>query len=1773
MTRPTSSWGSYELGDLLYTGADTTVLRARDTRGRAVTLKRSRSTPTRAREAGRLRHEHAVLEHLGPQPGIVELIGLDEHDGTLGLVLGDPGASSLDALLSRARSLPVRRAVELTLQLATTLDGIHRLGVVHKDLKPQNILVDEGVSRAWLIDFGIASRLAFEATAPSIPETLEGTLAYISPEQTGRTARALDARTDLYSLGVTLYQLLSGRLPFTAHEPLALVHAHLAQPPPPLGPEVPPIVRAIVERLLAKDPERRYQTARGLAFDLRRVLDGEERFTLAERDFSPRLQLPNVLVGRETASEALRAAFDRAAQGAVELVLVGGPSGIGKTALVRSVYRRIAAHGGGVLLGGKHDQLARSVPYAALSQAFAQLMGEIAASPAPVFERWRSRLLERIGTPIRALQDLVPELEWVVGRQPELERGTAEAASNRLRLAWLDLVDVTRDHSPPLVLFLDDVQWADLASWTILKAILTAPAQQHLLVIAAFRDNEAPEDHPLWRLVEEVRATGVRSTKIDVGPLDPSMVERWLAFTLDLDAPRTAPLASVLHAKTAGNPYFLGQLLLDMHRRRSLVRDPETGAWGWELDAIANAAATDNVVELMSSQVASLPEATQSLLGHVACAGHVVSLHEAAVLTGLPVADVARDLWPALAAGLLSPIDGAYREAQALAQSGAADGIDAHYRFAHDRVQQACHARIPPDLRARVHWAVGQRLRARFDAHGGSDRDLLELVRHLGLGASTISDRAELIELARLDLRAARAAKNNSVFALQASLVESAQAIVGERGWSECAELCVELELERLEASFLLRELDVLHERVEVFLARPLPATARLAAQELRVRAYAADGRFADSARAAMSALEEHGIRYPAVDETTIPTAVQGFVALDAWLESHPEGFADFRHETSPMRVLLEALQVEAGVGLAFSGTPELAPVCLFMLLDRINESRAVTVVSAYAISAIAQVRSALLGTYRSSMRWAMEGLAVATRVGSPFWPECSAYVGVYTAYERHVEHCRAHYRAGMRAAALSGLFQGYSWNAMSELLFVDGWSGRPLPLVRERVRESREGVLKRGDATAAVGVQIVAATIDLLEAPLQGAPTEEDGWLGACASSALAGSHTQMAAQARTAEAHLFLVLGAPERALKRAEEAEATRASLYGTPSVTDVPLWLGLAAAQCWSSASPDEERTRLGHLLDHAIDRFRYFTEGCAENFGHKLRLLEAERARLDGRLADALVAYDDAIEQARANGFLHVEALAAQLAVAFHEAAGRRRLAASYLAQAIDAYERWGAFRVVHHLKKTYFDLLPLGPSMPAAVEETLARTVTNPALRSDTTVAATRTVDTLDVDVALRSAQALSGEVTSSAVLARLMQLVLESAGAQRAALSLDTKEGLRWVARLDVADAERVRTGLSITVGSEPGPASTAAELVARTRQVLLVADTRRDPRFGDLAAARGARSVLASPLMRQGRLVGVLVLEHGEPHAFTEGRVSLVNVLASQAAIALENAKLYDELRALNDGLEATVALRTSELQKALSELWGEMDLATKVQTVLLPEGGRYSDLEIAAMMRPADNVGGDYYDVVELGGRTWVMIGDVSGHGISAGLVMMMVQTAIRTALHVLTSAGGPCTPSRVLTLVNAAVWPNLSRIGKGQYMTLAALCVDGGRVTHAGLHLDLLVYRAHARHVERVETDGLYIGVVEDVAGVMRDQTFTLDEGDTLLLWTDGLSEARGRDGALLGQEAVEAWLAEHAGAPTCQAVLDAVLRRLGDARTTDDVTLLALRRQTRPAPGA
>src|SRR5712675_729875 len=700
----------------------------------------------------------------------VRPIELIRDRGRTMLVLEDTGSEPLDRLLGLPMEL--RSFLRIAIAVAAALTQVHRRGLVHKDIKPANILVNRMTGEVKLTGLAIASRLPRERQAPAPPETIAGTLAYMAPEQTGRMNRSIDARSDLYALGVTLYQMLTGSLPFTAAEPMEWVHCHIARKPVPPNERlatVPAAVSALILKLLAKSAEERYQTAAGLEHDLRRCLGAWEAqhridaFPLGQQDTSDRLLIPEKLYGREREIETLLAAFDRVVtSGRRELVLVSGYSGIGKSAVVNELHKALAPSRG-LFASGKFDQYKRDIPYATLAQAFQSLIRPLLGKSDAELAGWRDALREALGPNGRLMIGVVPELKLLVGEQPPVPELPPQQAQSRLQLVFRRFIGVFARSEHPLTLFLDDLQWLDAATLDLLADLLTQADVQRLLLIGAYRDNEVNSTHPLMRRLDAVRKAGAFVQEISLAPLAREDLGRLIADTLSCEPDRAAPLARLVHEKTGGNPFFAIQFISALAEEGLLRFDHDAARWRWELDRLHAKGYTDNVVDLMVGKLTRLPVQTQEALQQLACLGNVAEITMLSIVLGKSNEDVRSDLWDAVHLELVEPSEGSYK-------------------FIHDRVQEAAYSLIPERLRAEAHLRIGRLLAVHTPAEKREEA-IFEIVKQLNRGAALITSRDEREELAEFNLLAGQRAKATTAYASALTYLTAGAALLPEDSW------------------------------------------------------------------------------------------------------------------------------------------------------------------------------------------------------------------------------------------------------------------------------------------------------------------------------------------------------------------------------------------------------------------------------------------------------------------------------------------------------------------------------------------------------------------------------------------------------------------------------------------------------------------------------------------------------------------------------------------------------------------------------------------------------------------------------------------------------------------------------------------------------------------------------------------------------------------------------------------------------------------------------
>ncbi|MGK3966550.1 AAA family ATPase [Sorangium sp. So ce118] len=1515
----------YRLGEVLYTGAETRVVAGVHRSGQvAVVLKIPRHELPDDRVVARLRGEHALLRELHI-PGIVRALDLVPHGAGVALVLERWGDTSLDRALASG-PLPLEAVLRLGAALARLLGQLHRRGIIHRDVQPQNILVNAARTEVQIIDFGLATQRAAAGDAgdaDGAEGAAIGTLAYMAPEQTGRMKRSVDARADLYALGCTLYQMLTGKPPFELTDELSLIHAHIARRPPPPHERapalrIPEVVSAIVMRLLEKSPEQRYQTGEGAARDLERALEalretGEIRpFPLGARDWENRIRRPSWLFGREREQQALREALARARGGATELALFSGPSGVGKSALVGAL-RDEARLAGGLFAAGKFDPLQRGTPYAALAQAFRTIARRRLSDSAEALERWATAARAALGANARILVDMAPELARILGEPPALLEVSPAEAKHRFQLTVQRFVRATATAERPLVLFIDDLQWADAPSLALLEAIATDPEIGHLLLLGAYRDGEvdgAPSPRalpPLRALIEATRASGRRAEVRALGPLDEQALVEMVDDMLRGAGNEVRALCSLVRAKTDGSPFFVEQFLRALHEQRLLLRDTYTGRWYWEAERIERAAVTDNVVALLTEKMGRLPEEPRRLLVAGACVG----------------ADFEASLASA-AAGL--PREALRRAAEALLQEGllvaASEGEGEAYAFVHDRVQQAAYELPGGDDRPGLHLALARALDRRWSARGG-DAELFALVHHYLRAAGRLREAAERRRAAERCLAAGLRAKAASAYAEAVRFLRAGRELLGAGGGAAgdsgaaavpdggaaplpdtgaAAALDFELLLALAETEWLAGQPEAGERLFAACRERARDAVARGRVALAQVPLLTVAGRYPEGVGVGLAALSELGWSFPRE-----PEALAAFFAA----------------QTARIAPLIAAMSPDS-----------------FRALPRCADP-------------VARVAGELIGASITAAALSQPDLAASLIFAMP---EIALVHGLYP---------RAVYGLSMSAVVLTGVLQDlplgarcvelvYAARATEGLLLAGalhtgnlaGQLVHPdLSFVHAQWRDVPEIGLREGAITHSEVSQVVlpaarmAAGARLSSCPIPAAPWR-DSIAGQSAPAFRAVHHLltradeadvrgairRVAALPASSPMTRVIVLGsAAFAAAHLGEDGEALRlalevSSLWTAGWCNPPALWsleiLAILGAALPPSGDPAEDRDRRAALADQRarLERLAAFNPAT---FRHALLLAEAGEARAAGRHEEAERLFDEAIEHAHRQGFVHAEALGLRLAGQHLLARGRARMARAYLRDAHGAYLRWEATGAAAALRRRHPEVF--APVEPAPAGPADAAAPPAPARRASS--ATVRAASQLDVVSLLEAAQALASDRDPDSLIARMMRLLAENAGAGRAVLVLARGDHLVVRAELTV-EPERMTLHRDEPALSSALLPATAVRYVARSREPLVLGRDGSDGRFDDdpYFQPRGPASLLLVPLLHQGRLLGVMVLEHaGVSGAFPEARVQVVSLLAAQAATAVENAALYSELSSSHQRLEQLVEERTAELKAA--------------------------------------------------------------------------------------------------------------------------------------------------------------------------------------------------------------------------------------------------------------
>ena len=864
-----------DITETIYEGTNTHVFRAimRDDNA-PVILKTTANTHPSPNEVARYRHEYHILSSLNPRASkhVIHVLDLVLHDHRPYLVMEDTGGVDLGNLL-KSGSLDLNQLLDTAVKIASALGEIYQSHIIHKDIKPANILFNPETGDLRLIDFSSASLITRETPTVETSMLMTATLPYMSPEQTGRMNRMVDWRTDFYSLGVTLYELFTGRLPFPATEPLELVHAHMAlmpEPPHEINKDIPPVLSNIILKLMAKDAEDRYQSALGIVHDLKACRDqlsasGRiDPFEIGQKDISDRLQIPQKLYGREGEIETLIKGFEEVRLGACRMVLVTGPAGIGKSVLVREVQSAILKNPETVqkryFISGKFDQLKKSTPYVPLIQAFQQLIRQILSESDAQISTWKENLLKALGPNGRVMIEVIPELELIIGSQPEIPTLGPTENVNRFNYVFENFINtfVAEDH--PLVIFLDDLQWADAASLKLMEMFITVKAE-YLYLIGAYRDNEVDPAHPLMRTIEAIEKSGAEVETIQLQLLVESHVNQLLSETSSCDPERSNPLAGLCFAKTRGNPFFLNQFIHSLYQDGLIFFNSDEGIWKWDEVKIRQTDITDNVVDLMVGKIQKLSGNTDHLLSLAACIGNRFDLNTLSIVYGKPVHETAEDLLVALQEELVLPVDESYKYISEPLQSPISDTISDHdhqspvYKFLHDRVQQAAYSLIEEKKKPEVHLEIGREVLKTIPEEE-IEEQIFTIVDQLNLGVELITDEEEREKLAQLNLLAGKKAKLSAAYDAAFDYLKSGIRMLQENCWQAQYGLTLSLYEEGAESAFLCSDYEKMGDLAEIVLQRAKTVLDQIKVYEVKIQAYMAQHKLMDSVKTGLHVLK-----------------------------------------------------------------------------------------------------------------------------------------------------------------------------------------------------------------------------------------------------------------------------------------------------------------------------------------------------------------------------------------------------------------------------------------------------------------------------------------------------------------------------------------------------------------------------------------------------------------------------------------------------------------------------------------------------------------------------------------------------------------------------------------------------------------------------------------------------------------------------------------------------------------------------------------------------
>lgn len=1456
-----------------------------------VIIKLPKSDYPSPEESARYSHEFKILSSLELE-GVIKVVGLELYENRRGIILEDFGGKALSKLMLD-HAFSVDDFLALAIKISRALLAIHSACIIHKDINPSNIVFNADSGQLKLIDFGISSELSHEAANQGSLKTMEGTLAYASPEQTGRMNRNLDYRTDFYSLGVTLYEIICQRLPFIATDVLELVHSHIAKNPIPpcrVRPEIPQPLSEIIMKLLRKNADERYQSASGLLHDLEECSRQWNAYglinplPLARHDLADRLNVGQKLYGREAEIASLLAAYGRVAKGEKEVFLISGAAGLGKTSLVKEASKNLL-FSGACFVSGKFDQLNDGVPYKALIDAFQEAIKQILCEDEQKLLAWKELLQRALGPNGALLLAVIPELEQIVGAQPAAPDLPPLEAENRFRLAFQNFIGAFCRPQQPLVIFLDDLQWSCRASYDLLRHIMTDPSLKHLLLVSAFRDADVDAIHPLTACLEYWRKEGVAVSHITLEILRVDHISHLLADSLAVGQEEVAPLAELLCQKTGGNPFFIGMFLHSLYRDKLLWIDKAEGRWQWDLHKICALSITENVIALLSDKICRLAPETQQALRLAATLGSRFDLHLLSMLLEKTLSDTVFCLQEAIDEGLIVPFGDTYKLIGLLDRE-ISKGDNVYFHFTHDRIQRVAYSLLSEQHCQAAHYAIGRHLLHEVPA-GQRGGQLFEIVNHLNKAVQLIPSQEERDMLARLNLEAAMKAKGSAAWHIAFKHLQQALDLLGSASWQREYGLTLELHVEGAESAYLCGKFEAMESLAQAVLDQGRTLLDKVRVYEVKIQAYKAQYQIQTAIDTALPVLAMLGFKFQLQ-----PSRMQLALALHrvklALLGRNIEHLAQLPEMQDPQA--LAAIRIMNSVGsAAYFVAPELTPLLVFTAVRLIVKHGNVPE-SAFLFAVYGMISCGVLSEINEGHRLgqlALRLLSFSERRGLK-----AKTIHMVNAFILHWKNPLRDTLRPLRDGYQVGLETGDNEYAGYCAFFYCSHSflvGRLLPELDKEMAAFDRVILRLKHSPSIYVQKIFHQTVVNLQQKsykpglLQGAIYDEplEAPLHIRATDRLTLFFLNFA------KLYLAYLFHDFRLAVTCGSLAETYLDGVIGSAFVPLFHYYDSLARLAIYPESSREEQQDVVDKVAANQ-KKMKHWAKYAPMNYRHKHLLVEAERSQVLGHDSQASEQYDQAIALARDTEYLIDEALANELAGRFYLHRDRKKIAGAYMQDARYCFLQWGATAKVSHLDEEYRKLLPVELVSKQTTTKNLSVPVGTTTMSSDAE---------FDLASVMKVSQAISGEIVLGNLLKQMMKIVIENAGAQFGYLIMKADDKL-------LIEAEGATNGADITVlRSVPLEecqklATGVVHYVDRTREYVVLENAADEGHFSHdpyIVQCR-PKSILCLPLILKSKFIGIVYLENNAiAGAFTVGRLKMLQLLSTQMAISLENAALF--------------------------------------------------------------------------------------------------------------------------------------------------------------------------------------------------------------------------------------------------------------------------------------